>query len=191
MNIRIIPASETHAPYIGRVVTMAIGHDLAAELAGPNHTVGDVERLFTSLAKMQESQYSFQNTLIAVDEENNVMGCVVSYDGANLHQLRRAFITEAKIAIGLELPSEPDDETDPEEYYLDSLAVFPEYRGQGIAHRLIKAARERAAQLGKPLGLLVSKTNSRARKLYESLGFHPIGERPFAGELMDHLQTPN
>lgn len=48
----------------------------------------------------------------------------------------------------------------------------------------------RAADSGKPLGLLCDKTNTRARALYDSLGFKHVGETPFAWELMDHLQLP-
>lgn len=188
MNAHIIPAGIEHAPYIGRAITMAIGSELAADLAGPDHTVEDVEALFTSLARREDSQYSYLNSLVAVDDDSNVMGVIVSYDGARLRPLRKAFLSEAETAIGLRFDGEPDDETDSDEYYLDSLAVFPPYRGQGIARQLIEAAARRASQCGKPLGLLVSKTNPHARRLYDSLGFRPVGDRPFAGELMTHLQ---
>ena len=188
MNPQIIPAGIEHGPYIGRAVTIAIGNDLAADLAGPDHTVEDVEALFSSLARREDSQYSYRNSLVAVDSDNNVMGVIVSYDGARLHRLRKAFMSEAETAIGLRFDGEPDDETDPDEYYLDSLAVFPPYRGKGIARQLIEAASLRAAAAGKPLGLLVSKTNPNARRLYDSLGFRPCGDRPFAGELMTHLR---
>lgn len=187
MNVRIIPARAEHAPHIGRVVTMAIGRELAEQLAGEEHSVEDVENLFTSLAARTDSQYSYLNALVAIDDENNVAGVVVSYDGAELHRLRTAFMEEAKTAIGLVIDGEPDDETGPEEFYLDSLGVFPKYRGRGIASRLIEAAGCRAAKAGKPLGLLVSKHNPDARRLYDSLGFLPAGERPFAGEMMTHL----
>ncbi len=191
MNVRIIPAKAEHAPMIGRVVTMAIGHELAEQLAGPEHTVDDVVVLFSSLAARTDSQYSYLNSLVAVDDEGNVAGVVVSYDGAELHRLRMAFMEEAGEAIGLVFDGEPEDETGPEEFYLDSLGVFPEYRGHGIASRLIEAAGCRAAKAGKPLGLLVSKHNPNARRLYDSLGFMPDGERPFAGEMMTHLIKTN
>ncbi|MDE6255548.1 MAG: zinc ABC transporter permease, partial [Muribaculaceae bacterium] len=52
---------------------------------------------------------------------------------------------------------------------------------------LVKAVSKKAEGKGKPVGLLVSKTNPDARKLYDSLGFVSVGERPFAGEMMNHL----
>ncbi|MBD5357942.1 MAG: GNAT family N-acetyltransferase [Bacteroides sp.] len=188
MTTKIIPASPEHAPYIGKAIIMAIGEELTNHLAGEKHTPEDVENLFTSLAQRTDSQYTYLNSMVAVDEDNNVEGVVVSYDGARLYELRKAFFEEAEKAIDLKIEGTPDAETGPEEFYLDTLAVFPEYRGKGIATNLIKAAGERAASAGKPLGLLVSKTNPNARHLYDTLGFRPVGERPFAGEVMNHLQ---
>lgn len=187
MITKIIPASVEHAPFIGKAITMAIGDELTAHLAGEKHTEEDVVKLFSTLARRTDSQYSYLNSMVAINDGNSVAGVVVAYDGANLHELRKAFFEEAEKAIGLKISGMPQDETGPEEFYLDTLAVFPEYRGKGIATRLIKAAGERAEKLGKPLGLLVGKTNSNAQCLYESLGFQTVGERPFAGELMNHL----
>lgn len=186
-DIRIIEATREDSRHIGKAVTMAIGDDLAKELAGPGHSVEDVENLFTSLAARDDSQYSYRNSLLAVDENGNVLGAVVSYDGAQLYTLRDTFLAEAKNAIGFDPKGNLPDETDSEEYYLDSLAVYPEYRGHGIARRLIEEAARKAKESGKPLGLLVSKDNPAAKALYVSLGFRAVGERPFAGELMTHM----
>ena len=169
---------------------MAIGDELAQDLAGDGHSIEDVREMFTSLARRTDSQYSYLNAHIAVDGDGRAIGAVVAYDGAHLHRLREAFFEEAEKAIGLVFDTLPDDETGPEEFYLDSLGVLPEYRGQGIAHRLIRAAAGQAAGISKPLGLLVSNHNPDARRLYESLGFVPVGQRPFAGEMMTHMQMP-
>ena len=144
MEIKIREGRVDDAPWIGKVVTMAIGAELAQELAGAEHSVTDVERMFASLAARDDSQYSYRNVLVAVDDADNVLGVVVAYDGARLRTLRLAFMEEAKEAIGLVFDREPDDETGPEEFYLDSLGVFPQYRGEGIARRLIEAAAARA-----------------------------------------------
>lgn len=188
--MNIIPATPAHAPLIGKAVVMAIGDELARELAGEHHTPAEVEALFADLAGRDDTQYSYCNTLAAVDDEGRVMGLLVCYDGAGLITMRRIFFKEAAERIGMTVDGNVDDipgETTPDEFYLDSLAVFPEFRGQGIAGKLISAAVERAALSGKRPGLLVDKTNHRARKLYDSLGFKVVGERPFAGETMYHM----
>ena len=70
-----------------------------------------------------------------------VVGVSVSYDGSQLHELRCAFIEAAKTYIGKDHTG-MDDETQAGELYLDSLAVLPAYRRQGIAQRLLIATRE-------------------------------------------------
>lgn len=186
-EIRIVEAQESDAPLIGQVIVTAIGDELAEHLAG-DKDVSDVVRMFSILAARIDSQYSYLNALKALDADGAPMGFIVGYDGARLHELRKAFFEEFKNIIGIEISGPISDETGPEQFYLDSLAVFPKYRGRGVATALINAMSKRASALGKPLGLLCDKTNTNARRLYKSLGFHQVGEAPFAGELMDHLQ---
>lgn len=187
MDIRIIQAEKKHAPYLAQALTMAIGDEIVGHLAGPDHSPEDVLKLFESLASRTDTQYSYLNSQIALTGDGEVAGVEISYDGALLHKLRPAFFKEAEKRIGLKLNGEPQDETGPEEFYLDTLAVFPAFRRRGIGSRLIEAAALKAKNIGKPLGLLVSKKNPNGRKLYDSVGFVPVGERPFAGEMMNHL----
>lgn len=185
--MKIIKATADDAPLIGRTVVEAIGPELARDFAG-DKSVDDVLRLFTTLAARPDSQYSYRNALIAVDDDGTKVGCIVSYDGARLHELRLAFFEEVKRILGRDMDGQVPDECTPDEIYLDSLAVLPKYRGRGVATALIAAAAESAASLGKPLGLLCSKTNPHALHLYQSLGFKIVGETPFASEPMHHLQ---
>lgn len=186
--MKITEAKNSDAELIGRVVVEAIGPELAREFAG-EHPASDVERLFATLAARKDSQYSYLNTLKAVAPDGTPMGFIVGYDGARLHDLRLAFFDEAERILGRDMRGHMPDETDPDEFYLDSLAVFPEFRGRGVASALILAMARRTA--GKPFGLLCDKANARARRLYDSLGFRYVGDRPFAGELMDHLRRPS
>ncbi|MCM1309898.1 MAG: GNAT family N-acetyltransferase [Bacteroides sp.] len=182
-HMTIVEARREDATLIGCVVVEAIGAELAAEFAG-NRRVNAVVDLFAALAAREDSQYSYRNALKAVAYDGAPMGFIVGYDGARLHELRRAFFEEVKRHLGYDMDGAMPDETDPAEFYLDSLAVFPEYRGRGVASALINAIAERA---GKPLGLLCDKSNVRARRLYERLGFSRVGDRLFAGEVMDHM----
>ena len=187
MDIQIIQAEKKHAPYLAKALTMAIGDEIVSNLAGSDHTPEDVLNLFEELASRTDTQYSYLNSKIAVTDSGEIAGVEISYDGADLHKLRPPFFQEAEKKIGLKIEGEPEDETGPEEFYLDTLAVFPSFRRQGIGRRLIEAAASKAANINKPLGLLVSKKNPTGRKLYDSVGFVQVGERPFAGEMMNHL----
>ena len=74
------------------------------------------------------------------------------------------------------------------EFYLDSLAVLPEYRGRGIGAQLINAVKERAFnEYGKNLGLLVDFENPDAERLYQSVGFERADVKDFLGHKMWHL----
>lgn len=188
-DFRIVEAEPADAPQIGRAVVAALGPELPVTLAG-NKTVADVVDLFAALAARTDSQYSYLNTLKAIDSDGRPMGFIVGYDGTRLHDLRLAFYDEAASRLGRDMRGNMGDETGPGEFYLDSLAVMPEFRGRGVGSALIDAMARRAAACGLRPGLLCDKANPNARRLYESLGFTFVNERPFAGELMDHLQRP-
>lgn len=188
MEFSIVPATPAHAPVIAKIIGMAVGKDLVEDLAGDDHTADDVEKMFTRLALREDSQYSYKNAMVAMTETGEIAGAVVAYRGDRLYELRPSFFEEAQKWIGLNFEGEIADETDPGEYYLDSLGVFSEYRGSGVGRALIKAVAEKACNENLPVGLLVSKTNRRAAQLYATLGFKQVGERPFAGEMMNHLR---
>ena len=185
-------ATKEDASLIADAILAAIGEELTAGLAGEEHTPADVHSLFASLAERNDTQYSYLNTRIATDETGNPMGVCVSYDGADLIRIRRPFFKEANSRLGWEMTLDEIDalpgETEPDEFYLDTLMTLPEYRGQGVASALIKDAKEKAIKTGKPLGLLCDIDNARARRLYDSIGFRCYGLRPFAGHEMNHLQ---
>lgn len=188
-EFKLIPARRGDAKAIADAVIAAIGEEIAVNLAGSKERLPLVYKTFERLAARDDSQYSYRNSIVALDEEGNVAGVVVSYDGEELHFLRRAFITVANEVLDLGIKEENmHDETSPDEIYLDSLCVFPAYRGQGLASKLIEAACAAHVDSGKPLGLLVDYDNPKARKLYDRLGFKKVGECPFAGTVMEHLQ---
>lgn len=166
---------------------MAVGDEICADFAGKDHSLDDVEQLFTHLASLDDSQYSYRNTLVALDDDDSVVGVCVGYDGARLHDLRRRFFEGARHFLGRDMEG-MDDETSPDEFYLDTLAVAPSQRGKGVGTQLLKASIERAKASGKPAGLLVDKTNPKAAALYHSLGFVHVDDRPFAGVVMSHLR---
>ncbi len=188
MKINIIPASRDDASFLAKAVLTAIGDEHVLQMAGSADRIPLIKELFTSLASMENSQYSYRNALIAVNDDGKRIGAVIFYDGAMLHQLRLAFIAESSQLLGWTL-SQDDfaDETSPDEVYLDSLMVLPEYRGQGVGSILISEVYKRAVDAGKPVGLLVDYENTSARKLYISLGFRNAGNRFFAGKEMEHL----
>ena len=186
MKIDIRQASKEQAPEIARMIMLAMTDDCCLSFCGEGYGLDDFYKMMTLLVEREDSQYSYKNTRVALDGDK-VVGISVSYDGSRLHELRRPFLELALELIGKD-HSGMNDETQPGELYLDSLAVLPEYRRQGIARRLICVTKERADQMGLPgLGLLVDIGNPVGEALYTSIGFQYVDDNHWGGHDMKHL----
>ena len=182
-TIQIRQAIKSDAPFIAQAVAMAIGDEKAMR----NYCGEDYITLLTEIAKNERSQYSYTNSLIA-EIDGTTAGAVVGYDGAMLHELRATTYSIIYNELG-RTPSIPD-ETEADEFYLDSLAVLPKYRGIGIGRQLITAIRDKAFSAGhNRVGLIVDFDNPRAEALYTSLGFTRIKTKIFFGHKMWHMQA--
>ncbi len=186
-TITIRQASPEEAPTVARLIMTAMTDECCLYFCGKGHDIGDFHRVMTRLVEREDTQYSYANTLCAVDSQDNIMGICTSYDGAKLHQLRQTFLAAAKEEWGMDHSNIPD-ETEAGELYIDSLAVDPAHRGKGIATLLLKATIDKAAALGIPrTGLLVDTGNPKAEALYLRVGFKPIGTNSWGGHPMRHL----
>lgn len=82
-----------------------------------------------------------------------------------------------------------DAESYPDEWYLDTIAVTPAYRGRGIGAALLEALPAQALAAGKyRIGLNVDEANPAARRLYLRHGYQPVGSRILSGHCYEHLQ---
>lgn len=187
----ICEARREQAAEIASLIMEAMDYDCCQNFAGPQHTLDDFHCMMTRLVEMDDSQYSYRNTLVAVaspslnDRDGDIAGCLVGYDGKDLLRLRRRFIEAAKEYLGRDF-SDMAEETGAGEYYLDSLCVKQEYRKHGIATSLIREAIRRHGN--QPVGLLVDHTHPWAERLYRAIGFHFVNETSWGGHAMRHLQ---
>lgn len=117
--------------------------------------------------------YSWKNTIIA--EVNDVKaGMLTAYDGRYYRTMRLCTMKLVKQHLGIEFPG-MEDEAVPGEYYLDSLAVMPEFRGMGVGRELLQKGIANGRSLNLNITLAVDPVNDRAKSLYRSLGFQPVG----------------
>jgi ribosomal-protein-alanine N-acetyltransferase len=66
-----------------------------------------------------------------------------------------------------------------DEAHIATIAVHPEFRGQGIASRLMVSMMREAIQLEARLATLeVREQNTAAQRLYQRFGFNIVGRRP-------------
>jgi ribosomal protein S18 acetylase RimI-like enzyme len=71
----------------------------------------------------------------------------------------------------------------PRTWYVNVLATYPQYRGQGYGTRLLGIADRLAAATGRTgLSIIVSDANAGARRLYERCGYYELAMRPMVKE---------
>ena len=186
--ITIEQAQPCQAPDIARLIMEAMNHECCLYFAGEEHGLSGFHQLVSDLVCRADSQYSYLNTLVALNAQRDVVGVCTAYDGARLHQLRLAFVEGCLARFNRDFGN-MDDETAAGELYVDSLAVDACYRGKGIAKALLRATIEKAKQLQLPaVGLLVDKGNPKAERLYTSVGFQYVDDNQWGGHAMRHLQ---
>lgn len=188
MKINIENATPDLASHIASLIMEAMNAECCQNFAGPKHTLADFHCVMTRLVEMEDSQYSYRNTLVAFSSSGILAGVCVAYDGGQLRKLRQRFCEAAEEAFGIDYHGMAD-ETEAGEFYIDSLAVSSNFRGRGIATELLKAAIARGKELGIPaVGLLVDKGNPKAEALYSRVGFEYVNDTTWGGHPMKHLQ---
>lgn len=60
--------------------------------------------------------------------------------------------------------------------YIQTICIHPEHRGQGLGSRLVAFAEQRILSEVPNVFMCVSSFNHDARRLYERLGYHVVGE---------------
>lgn len=147
----------------------------------------DALALFEYLFKIPSNQYSYEFTLL-YKNDNEIKGSVTGYDGAFLEKYRQVvldYVKEAYKVTDLNF----ENESNADEFYIDTLSVNPEFHGQGIGTKLLKAICTKAkTENHEKIGLLVSKENPKAKQLYLRLGFKTVGTKNLGGHIYEHLQ---
>lgn len=175
-------AKKEDAPLIAEVLAMAFGKECSE-----NYLSEDYLHIFEDIAKSEDSLYSFKNTIIA-ELEGTPVGAVCGYDGAQSPILRSNTLSLIKEKTGREAHIEK--ETQEDEFYIDSLGILPQFRGKGLGSKLLLQMRDMAFSKGHPIvGLLVDENNTKAKELYEKLGFKQKECTSLLGHKMWHLQT--
>lgn len=149
----------------------------------------EIFEVLETLCKMDGTTFSHDN--IIVEEENNkirgmILGFPVSCAGSLETRLWKYIIRNQGIlyffkylfrAMGL-LCLSPSLTMD--EFFISNLAVFEEYRGMGIAVKLLDSIEKSVLEKGmKKLSLYVEIDNIHAKSIYEKYGFKEVGRSAF------------
>ena len=181
MDVIIRQARKEEASQIAELFMMAWPVDEIMESNGL--TREQLHEAITLIAASEETIYSYENTLVA-EINGKVAGAMCAYDGADYQRLKQPIVD----VLGPDCGFAKMKETEAGEFYLDSVGVLPEYRGRGIASRIIEAQCERAASLGhKVAGLIVDIDKPQVEAIYTKLGFIYLDDKDFFGHTMKHM----
>ncbi len=132
--------------------------------------------LCRTLATRTDTLYSWQHAIIAeqCDSAGNYLpaGVLIAYDGACYKERARTTFTIVRDGGGDDF-TQMNAETEPGEWYIDTLAVFPPYRRQGLATQLLRHAIADGLSHDNisAVTLYVDPTHPWVVNLYRSVGF--------------------
>lgn len=162
------PATPEDAVFLGRCVCEGIGFEIFEK---ENEFNTKVASGLAPLAAREDTLYSYRHALVA-EVDGEVAGTLISYPGEYYHQMRNTTFRELPHFRELDLDAMPD-EAGAGEYYLDTLAVLPQYRRRGVGTSLMQARIAWAEQNHPDLSisLLVDPDNLNGQRIYTRLGF--------------------
>ena len=161
-------ATPMDAPFIARVVLAGIEMlEIDAEVTDEHQPI--LTHLI-DICRMDDTLYSYRHTRIA-EMEGKTVGALIGYDGARYAAMRAKTFGLVQQISGLDL-SKNALETGKGEFYLDSMAILPEFRGKKIGLQLMRDRMDWASQNGfETITLLVDKDKPHLQRYYENLGF--------------------
>lgn len=154
-----------------------------------NMPKNELLRLLSEAMQEETYRYSFRNGLVC-ERDGQIAGVAFGYKGELEPVIDRPLMRIAqKYGYGDSFQVFIDSETQPGEWYLDSIVTHPDFRRQGVATELLETVPEWASRQGETvIGLNCDQQNLSARQLYERQGFVKAGERRLASHMYDHMQ---
>lgn len=215
MEFTIRDAKPSDGGFIARNVLAAMGYDVFTdavadsriEVGSASLNIQDAIKAFGEVCARPDTLYSYTRTRVAC-VDGKAVGTLTAYSGDDYQPLRdftwgllnTVFATAEGISSDEDVASEmPDTEPEcrPGEFYLDSMAILPEFRRMTfeyagstdrIGHLLMFDGIEQGRQKGFPrISLIVDKAKPRLFTYYSALGFRPDGEILFFGHLYDRM----
>lgn len=176
----IRPATPKDAPFVAELMFQAM--EKITYILVDEENKEKAISLLLELFSMKNNQYSYENTLVYV-ENNKILGSLVYYNGADIDRLSASVFQYIKEKYGRDVSLEK--ETEAGEYYIDTLSVTPEAQRKGVGSALLRYLK--MSLKNQKLGLLVDVENPNAEKLYTRVGFSFIDTKILGGDIYKHL----
>ena len=147
-----------------------------------------LEKVIT-MAYRTRTYLSDKATTVVAEANGQVVGVAFGYPGENEEAVDRVLENLSAKSNDFDEPMTFDSETNGNEWYLDSIAVSPDYQGHGVGSQLLRALPEYAkADDESVIGLNVDFENPDAMKLYGRHGFEVVGKRMIGDHEYYHMQ---
>ncbi|OXM83578.1 GNAT family N-acetyltransferase [Paenibacillus rigui] len=183
MNI-IRPATPEDAAATVPLILDAI-QDIGYQLTGAATHEEAVERL-TYFFTREGNRLSYEHVLVKV-LDRQIAGMILCYHGQHAKAIDQPLLDRLHELLP-DREAVLDQEADEDEYYIDALAVSPQWKGRGIGTELISAAEQAARQQCYcKIALNVEQSNTRAQALYQRLGYETDKHRTIHGKRYDHM----
>lgn len=161
------PATIHDATFVATIMMEAVGLPVMERAESPRPDI-------VELCRRSDTLYSYRNAIIA-QVGGTLVGGLISYDGHGYHETKRHTFSLVTTPLDFD-PTTMDDETRQGEYYLDSAAVLPSYRGQGLGRLIIEQGVAMARERNLQAVLACDPHNAGALALYTNIGFKQEGE---------------
>jgi len=134
-------------------------------LAAPGQSTLEVGR---GRARREQGGFSYRNAIVA-ELDSEIAASLVGYRLDDPYDLGALDEMPEIVRPLLKLEAEA-----PGSWYVNVLATFSEFRGQGIGTKLLEIAAEKGRQAGAPsLSVIVGSWNAGAARLYARAGYAP------------------
>lgn len=185
MDVTVRAATQADIPDLARLHLMA-AHGLFDALYHGTIPGLSTNEIYERVLARPEAFWSYASVTVAT-HAGRIVGEVHSLPFDEVEKCPPdPLIPRARLA--LYEPFEPLNPLGAGSYYINILAVYPEFRSKGIGSRLMNLARSRATHQGFTRLSLHSFDDPRAIALYQRLGFTVAGRSPFVEHEM--LQFP-
>jgi len=175
-RISIHPAKRSESRKIAELYQLSsdgVSDYIWTKLAEPDEDLLDVgQRRY----EREDSVFSYRSTSI-VECDEQVAGMLVAFPMV----IDEDYVEEDPVLAPYSVLEEPHS------YYICAMAVFPDYRGQGIGRQLLELAETKAEEhgLGK-LSLIVFEENDGAKRLYDRSGYEVVAREPVVPHPLIH-----
>ena len=150
-----------------------------------NYSIVKIQDILKFVFLSEDDRFSYKNCTV-YENDGKIKGFSFSYHYNEVEKMKKFWFNEVVKKFNLKQDDIIFDynEVLEKEFYLDTLYVFSEYRGEGVGNKLLTSFVNSSNTL---LSLNVAQSNIRARKLYESYGFYKDCEIYIGHENYNHL----